>query len=77
MTQELVPVQQATEQGETPPSMPRRSLLSIPQQAFWFTPHWHATLLVKGHVHATTCYYNRQSAQKSDRKSPELNLLLL
>lgn len=51
--------------------------LAMPQQAFWFIPHWHAVLLKKGHVHTTTGYYNRWRVQKSDRSSSEFNPFLL
>lgn len=75
MTQELIPVQQATEQGGNTPDH-AKAFAAIDTTTSLLV---HPTLahLVKGHVHATTCYYNRQSAQKSDRKSPEFNLLLL
>lgn len=65
-----------TSEKQNTPTHFKVFFLSIPQ-AFWFLPHWHTTLLEKGHAHNTTCYYNRWRVQKSDRTSPEFNPFLL
>lgn len=71
MTQELIPVAQATKQ--TTSTHVRVFTLLIPQQGLWFIPHQRA-ILVKHNIPAH--HYNTHRVQKSIRKGPEFNLLL-
>lgn len=72
MTQELIPVAQATKQ--TTSTHVRVFTLLIPQQELWFIPHRRAILLVKYNI--PIHHYNTHRVQKCVRKGPEFNLLL-